>query len=141
MSVFSEEWRICLREHYKNTVRNNDQVTLKSLVAVMHKTGFTEDELRQLEVEATMRADDVADDFVPNLDIMPSTHADTTFQPHPLECQCPQCMEINMIPHDEDGQPIAFDPDDPDSPRNQAELQQEQQAEDDEDSPAQLSMF
>ena len=140
MSVFSEEWRICLREHYKSTIRNNDQVTLTSLVGVMHRTGFTEDELRQLEVEATMRTDDVAEDFVPNLEILETPSQENAFQPHPLECQCPQCMEINMIPHDDEGQPIEFDPDDPENPANKAPINTDDEDED-EDSPAQLSMF
>lgn len=135
MSVFSEHWRACLREHYKSVIRANDSITLRSLVGVMHDAGFREDELRQLQVEATMHIDAVPDDFVPDLTILQpdtSAPADTNdggeFRPHPLECQCPACVEIHLKPHDADGQPIAVDPEES-SPRKSKPA------------PKQLSMF
>ncbi|MDX1991907.1 MAG: hypothetical protein SF029_05945 [bacterium] len=115
MSVFDDYWRECLREHYKSVIRENDQVTLRSLKGVMNEVGFREDELRQMEIHATMRTEDMPDDFVPNLDILQdATEAaiavEEGFQPHPLECQCPACVQINLIPHDEEGQPVQIDP-------------------------------
>lgn len=136
MSVFSEEWRACLREQYKHVIRENDQVTLPSLMMVMERVGFSEDDLAQLRVEATMRIEDVADDFVPDLEILQPAMQPTgeVFQPHPLECQCPQCVDINLVPHDEDGQPLSED--------EQQELLERQQHEaDDDDNPQQMSMF
>ena len=136
MSVFSEEWRKCLREHYKTVIREGDHVTLDSLRLVMAEVGFGEDELRQLQVEATMRADEVADDFTPDLDILKpqaAASAEPEFQPHPLECQCPACMEQSLTPHDDEGQPIA--PEDLDPERIAAEQDE------DDDGPRQLSMF
>jgi hypothetical protein len=65
-SIFTEEWRECLRAHYMDVIRRNDQITLKSLVRVMHDTGFNDDELAELRVRATMRADEMPDDFVPD---------------------------------------------------------------------------
>lgn len=131
MSVFSDAWRECLREQYKSVIRENDTVTKKSLDSVMAQVGFSEDELKQLIIEATMRAEDVPDDFVPELDPFevqaPQPPDDHTFQPHPLECQCPSCMEESLVPHDEDGQPIPEDEIDPERP--------------DEDGPQQLSLF
>lgn len=110
MSIFADEWRACLREQYKQVIRVNDTPTLESLRQVMYDVGFSDDELAQLRVEATMRADEVPDDFRPDLDILKTpekpAHAEETFLPHPLECQCPACVEANLIPHDEDGQPI-----------------------------------
>ncbi|MEQ8672039.1 MAG: hypothetical protein RLP44_07870 [Aggregatilineales bacterium] len=141
MSVFSESWRECLREHYKQVVRNDDFVTKRSLVPVLHHVGFTEDELRQLEIMATMRADGLPEDFVPDLEILAekpeplTATAEAPFQPHPLECQCPQCVDMNLIPHDKEGQPIEFDDDDPENPKNQ------QQPQPDKDSPEQMSLF
>lgn len=134
MSVFSDEWRRCLREQYKHVIRTNDKVTKPSLTRVLYQIGFTDDELRQLAVEATLRTEDMPDDFVPDLEILqpPPPSPDQTFQPHPLECQCPQCVTVDLVPHDEDGQPIEFDDDDPENPANQ---------EDDPDSPQQLSLF
>lgn len=69
-SVFAQDWREALQAHYKHVVRNNDQITLKTLVGVLHDVGFTDDDLRQLAFEATLRTEDVADDFVPDMEIM-----------------------------------------------------------------------
>jgi hypothetical protein len=136
MSVFTDDWRQCLREQYKHVIRTNDEVTRPSLTRVLYSVGFTDDELRQLAVEATMHVDDVPEGFVPDLDVLvPPPATEPAFQPHPLECQCPQCVDTNLIPHDEDGQPIEFDPDDPENPANQVAQ------DDDEDSPQQMSMF
>ncbi len=103
-SVFFEEWLNSLREHYKHVLRAGDRVTEPSLTAVMQHVGFTEDELRQLRLEATMRADEVSSDFVPNMDIMRAT------QPHPAECRCPDCLPIDESAFDAEGQPKAVDP-------------------------------
>ena len=128
---FSEEWRQCLREQYKNVIQTGDQVTLPSLTAVMQQVGFTEDELRQLAVTATMHIDDLPDEFVPDLEILQPP--EQSFQPHPLECQCPECVQINLVPHDEEGQPLEDDA---------LEELIEMEAElDDDDAPQQLTMF
>jgi hypothetical protein len=151
MSVFSDEWRACLREQYKYVILNNDQVTLRSLLPILERVGFTEGELAQLRVEATMHVDAVPADFVPDLDILkpaePSVPVDQAFQPHPLECQCPSCVDKNLVPHDADGQPIPADQLDPENPAHQSYLQKEvtlqieEEALEDDDNPQQLSMF
>ena len=69
-SIFADDWRECLQAQYQHVVRNNDQITLRTLVPVMHDVGFSEDELRELAFQATLRAEDVADDFVPDMEIM-----------------------------------------------------------------------
>ncbi|NWF70144.1 MAG: hypothetical protein HXY40_13750 [Chloroflexi bacterium] len=69
-SVFADEWRDCLRAHYMHVVRTQDTVTLKSLLSVMHEAGFGEDELRALQVRATMHVDEIGADFVPDLEIL-----------------------------------------------------------------------
>ncbi len=159
-SVFADEWRTCLREHYKYTVQHDSNPrNLESLKAVLLRPNgsqppiFTESELRELYIEATMRAEDMPDGFVPEEMLeaiqeqmaaeiaeqaVPETSAPTdqrTYQPHPLECQCPQCVEINLFPHDDEGQPLSAD--------EVAELEERQAYEqpDDEDSPQQLTLF
>lgn len=77
-SVFKDEWRECLRAHYMDVCRRDDQRTLKSLVRVMHDTGFTDDELAELRVRATMRADEMPDDFVPDMRVF-QVNADLSF--------------------------------------------------------------
>ena len=69
-SIFADDWRECLQEQYKHVVRNNDQITLRTLVPVLLDVGFRDDELRELAFQATLRAEDVADDFVPDMDIL-----------------------------------------------------------------------
>lgn len=121
-NVFGEQWRECLREHYKHVVKNDPNP--RNLVSVRkaflqpnreEPPIFTEDELHQLYIEATMRADEMPDDFVPEIllevEQAPSMAAEViveepAFQPHPLECQCPSCIEIDLKPHDTEGQPM-----------------------------------
>ena len=106
-SVFFEEWLRSLREQYKHVVRNNDLVTLPTLTAVMQNVGFSEDELKQLRLEATIRVEDVPQDFKPDMKILEPT---ATSVAHPAECHCPQCIAIDDGAHDADGQPIVPDP-------------------------------
>mgnify|MGYP007029336588 CR=1 FL=1 len=106
-SIFFDEWIKSLREQYKYVIRNNDTVTLPSLTDVMHDVGFTDDELAQLRVQATMHVDDVADDFVPDLNVLKTVEAG---QPHPAECTCPQCIPIDESQYDDEGQPLDIDP-------------------------------
>ncbi|MCU0474943.1 MAG: hypothetical protein MUC99_02315 [Anaerolineae bacterium] len=113
-SPFTDEWRACLREHYKATARANERETLKTLGGVMNRVGFREDELRELYVLATMRADDLPADFVPDLEQVgaptpPPEAAAPLENRHPLECQCPSCVEKNLVPHDRDGQALTGD--------------------------------
>jgi hypothetical protein len=136
MSVFSDDWRDCLREQYKSVVRNDDQVTLPSLTNVMYQVGFTEDELTQLRIQATMRTEDMADGFVPDMPVFqPSVQGNSVEAvAHPLECQCPECVGVNLAPHDEEGQPLEGD--------DLLEFAERQEFEaDDEDSPTQMSLF
>jgi len=121
-----------MREQYKHVIRTDDQKTLVSLTKVMHRVGFGEDELAQLRVEATMHVDDMPDDFVPDMEVLQPVAVETAFEPHPLECQCPECIQIETIPHDDEGQPL--------DEEAQQELLERQQAEKDA-SPKQMSMF
>ena len=106
-SVFVDEWRRSLREQYKHVVRSNDRVTLPSLTAVMLNVGFSEDELKQLKLDATIRAEDVDADFKPDLDLIGASKAAPA---HPAECLCPQCISIDDGAHDADGQPAQPEP-------------------------------
>ena len=101
-SVFFEEWMRSLREQYKYVVRRQDKVALPSLTAVLHQIGFTDGELAQLRLEATMHRDDVGADYVPDMTILAG-------QAHPDECRCPQCFPIDESRFDDEGQPLADD--------------------------------
>lgn len=162
-SVFFEEWMRSLREQYKYVIRSQDKVTLPSLTAVLHQVGFTDDELTQLRIEATMRLDDVGADYVADMTILDKAKVG---QAHPAECSCPQCIPIDDSQFDGDGQPLVND--DPEPPSYESghtfpaapldaaspSLAQEEESpdpileengaeahEDDPDQPQQISMF
>lgn len=107
-SVFHREWLRSLREQYKHVARQDDRVTMSSLTAVMLKVGFRENELAQLQIEATMHVDDVGEDFSADMNILDRQKA---VQAHPAECMCPLCAPIDESLFDADGQPVDPDPD------------------------------
>lgn len=126
MSIFNDEWRKCLQEHYQDVIRRDDKVTLPSLRHVLLRVGFTADDLKDLYMRATMHADDLPEGFMPDLSAFDEDTAPTeapalpvaqqeeaparTFTPHPAECTCPSCMDaVDETRHDDEGQPLAGD--------------------------------
>src|SRR5258707_10246762 len=69
-NIFADEWMECLEAHYMHVIRINDKVTEPSLSIVMHSAGFSDAQLAELRVRATMHVDDVGVDFVPDLDVL-----------------------------------------------------------------------
>ena len=69
-NIFADEWMECLEAHYMHVVRINDKVTEPSLSIVMRSAGFSDSQLSELRVRATMHVDDVSPDFVPDLDVL-----------------------------------------------------------------------
>lgn len=67
---FDEDWRDCLRAHFAHVVHTQDKVTERTLPGVMLEVGFSEAELKELYLRATMRVDDVDADFVPDLELL-----------------------------------------------------------------------
>lgn len=161
-NIFAGEWRDCLRAHYINVIRTDPNLRNHESVkkAFLRPNGdrppiFSESELHQLYLEATMRAEDMPDDFIPPAELLAEYAAEYAaevqaaapvapvgtpvdepmFQAHPLECQCPACVTINLVPHDDDGQPLDADA--------RAELSERQAyaADDDSPAPTQLSLF
>ena len=65
-SIFAGEWRDCLRAHYTHVVRAQDGLTERTLISVMHEAGFSDEELIELKLRATLHVDDVGADFVPD---------------------------------------------------------------------------
>jgi hypothetical protein len=78
-NVFADEWRDCLRAHYMHVVRTEDHVTLPTLTVVMHQAGFNDSELAELRVRATLRTEQVANDFVPQLDVLADAPDDAPY--------------------------------------------------------------
>ena len=69
-NIFADEWVDCLEAHYMHVIRTKDKVTEPSLTIVMHSAGFSDNQLAELRVRATMHVDDVGADFVPDLDVL-----------------------------------------------------------------------
>ncbi|MFN8377729.1 MAG: hypothetical protein U0452_03580 [Anaerolineae bacterium] len=69
-SPFASDWRDCLVAHYQNVLRNQDQLTESTLVGVLQEVGFSAQDLAEIKVRATMRAEDMGPDFVPDLDVL-----------------------------------------------------------------------
>ncbi len=73
-NVFANEWIECLEAHYMHVIRNKDKVTEPSLSIVMHSAGFSDAQLAELRVRATMHVNDSGADFVPDLDVLEAEH-------------------------------------------------------------------
>jgi len=157
-SIFGDEWRKCLREHYKYVIHNQDDRTEETLTPILYNVGFREDELRELYVAATMR--DMPENFIPDMEVLeaeqpaPSEQVDPpsppvadgkTFQTHPAECTCAACMDVVLdIGHDTEGQPLT-EPEEPEAAQGNifavAKPEPEPEASQDKDDPKQISMF
>lgn len=113
-NVFGDEWRRCLREHYKYTVENDPNPrNLESVTRVLAQPNgdsapiFPESELDALA--AMVRGESDAMDAPAPQPLTPAPVPPTEFIPHPLECQCPSCVEVNLTPHDDEGQPMVLE--------------------------------
>lgn len=147
-NIFADEWRECLRAHYKHVIRNNDHVTEPSLRVVMHQAGFDESELAELRILATMHIDDSGADFVPELDVLETT-PDTAEDERVFTASLPPAAaeEADLLPADVyDAQAQATIEDE--LPVEDAQLDEtfpeEANAvpdEDDPDAPSQLTLF
>jgi len=66
-SPFRDYWYAALREQYKFVVSRGDRRTEATLRALLlGQLGFTEGELQDLYIQATMHVDQVGADFVPD---------------------------------------------------------------------------
>jgi len=138
---FDNDWRDCLREQYRYVIRNQDTKTEKTLKIVLQEVGFSEVELNELRVLATMR--DMPSDFVPEMDILKP--AETTIHPVVMPEPAPQ-SEVAVEPPSDDELLMDESPDFPedlvinDEVLKETPLEAESPPEDD-DTPKQLSLF
>lgn len=141
-SIFVDEWRKCLNEHYKYVIREQDKVTEETLTPIMHQVGYTDEDLGRLYVEATMDDTSKTPDMNRAMSAVEDTMPNQPFHIHPAECQCAACMDTVLdIGHDEDGQPLS-EPEEPQEAQgNIFVVEKPQDADSDEDSPRQISLF
>lgn len=139
-NVFADDWYDCLREHYMDVVRQQDHKTLSSLTTVMLEVGYSEADLREMQVMATAHVDDVGEDFVPDLHILePTVHAGV------------EVAEVQEVPEAvQIVEEVLEDAQDDAPPTYEEALQEEavpegeeadDMPEDDPDSPQQLTLF
>lgn len=119
-SPFADDWRDCLSAHFTHVVRTNDVRTEPTLTGVLLNAGFTEAELRELKLRATMHVDDVGTDYVPDLEIL---------QPEPLPAPEPPVFAAVEVPPAEAADTAGEDEPDDEPPKHQ------------DDGPVQLSLF
>lgn len=140
--IFADDWRDCLREQYKYVIRQQDKRTEETLTSVLHDVGFDDDELRALKLEATMRAEDMPDDYVP--DEVKSVHAgaEPVIEEAPVE---ELVIEAEIDEAEEEPEPVTYDElvEQEAEPETEDALDDEQAPEDDEDAdaPQQMSLF
>lgn len=140
--IFADDWRDCLREQYKYVIRQQDRRTEETLTGVLHEVGFDDDELRALKVEATMRADDMPDDYVP--DEVKSVHAaaEPIIEEAPVE---ELVIDAEIDEAEEEPEPVTYDElvEQEAEPEIEEAIDDEPEPEDDEDedAPQQMSLF
>jgi hypothetical protein len=160
-NIFTDDWRDCLRAHYSHVVRTEDHVTEPSLHKVMNAAGFSESELAEMRVRATMRADEMPGGFEPDLDILADASADSTPEapfmiamPEMRTAEAEQAAILEETPADEaeilageeeaitdEAEPFAVEEEAPVDEPALADDGTFYEADDDEDAPQQLSLF
>ena len=143
--IFADDWRDCLREQYKYVIRQGDKRTEETLTNALHGVGFDDDELRALKLEATIRADDMPDDYVP--DEVKSSYAGVDVKAEEMVTDEPAEEPIveAVIEADEEPEPepVTYDEliDQVDGTLADEDLDVDPEPEDDEDAPQQMSLF
>ncbi|MBE2182845.1 MAG: hypothetical protein IAE89_05420 [Anaerolineae bacterium] len=69
-SPFADDWRECLIVHYQYTVHQQDIATERTLSEIMRGVGFSDEQLAELKVLATIRAEEMPPDFVPDVELL-----------------------------------------------------------------------
>lgn len=89
-SPFGEAWRDSLREQFKRVARTGSPQRLEDMIALLTRQGFSQEEINALYIRATMRTDDLPEDFTPNADILALKRKEIA--EHAAECTCPRCQ-------------------------------------------------
>ena len=139
--IFADDWRDCLREQYKAVIQQQDARTETTLTAVLYVVGFTQDELAALKFEATLRADDMPDDYVPE-EIEQQYYAGVDVPAAEVIEPVAQIVEMAET-IEEDDEPDSELPDElpVESALDDEDLLDATEPDDEPDQPQQLSMF
>lgn len=88
-SIFGDQWRATQIAYFEQMMRTGNAEQRANACQIMRDSGFSDQEINDLYIQATMHLDDVPDDFVPDLEVIESLRQAAT--PHPNECTCPTC--------------------------------------------------
>lgn len=142
--IFTDDWRDCLREQYKSVIRQQDKRTEATLTEVLYEVGFTQDELAALRFEATLRADNLPDEFVPE-EVAQQYYAGVDAPAEPVlesAAELPAEAETQAVEEDaEDAEPELLDELAVEADMTDDDLPDAADGDADPDQPQQLSMF
>lgn len=145
--IFADDWRDCLSEQYKYVIQQQDSRTEATLVQVLHDVGFTDDDLHALRLAATMRAEDMPDDFVPE-EIKQSYAGVETAPAEEPQADAPDPVidepEASLLEDNVELEPdpVTFDELVAEEPaESEIEETESDDADDNQDAPQQLTMF
>lgn len=93
-SPFTDDWHAMQTSQFTYIMRTGDAQQRAAAIHVMRQTGYSEAQIRALYIDATMHADDVPPDFVPDVDVIETQRE----AQHPSDCLCAHCRTPNT-PH------------------------------------------
>ena len=117
LSPFAGDWRACLQAHYQQVLRNQDHRTEDTLTGVLQQVGFSDAELAEIRLLATIRADEMGPDFVPDFEAVqagmtsfalpPTSHESAELQPEPAALET-EALDAEFVLPDEP-EPVSFE--------------------------------
>lgn len=137
---FADDWRDCLKAHYTAVVRAGDRITEPTLTQVMVEAGFSEAALAEMKVLATLRSEDVPEDFVPDLNALAAADEPRVFAAVTVPEAAPAADEAPAaeLPLTADEQAAVEELNTEEAPPAEAEVPDD---EPDIEAPQQLSLF
>lgn len=90
-SPFAQEWRASLEAFFAQTARTGNAQQRQDAMKLLLEAGYSEAAITDLYIRATMHADSLPDDFVPDLATIEAQREAN--RAHPTECTCPQCSQ------------------------------------------------
>jgi hypothetical protein len=133
INPFEQEWRECLRAHYIYVVRSGDEATERTLTSVMEQAGFDSKTMVELRIRATLRAEELPADFVPDFAALEEQLAAQVLE------QAAKAVE--MTAPEETMQPVIAVPDGDGEAQDKAPAPSEEYYAPPDDTPQQLTLF
>lgn len=88
-SPFADDWHDAQEAHFTHISRVGDAEAREKARAALTQAGYSDAQISELYVEATMHQDDLADDFLPDMSMIERLRE----VQHPNDCLCPSCRK------------------------------------------------